>query len=313
MLQGLGQPHVGEPWPCWGKSSSFSSQEAEMWVKVSAEWTKRITTMKKKREIRVGLVRKKLTCSSWIGLRKTLLGVPKTNIKLTTSEKRIARILRRKSEWESDRVGESLLIRTGTGRHWGQPRVLRLRPSSEGARGGKGGEGAGASKYPSRQLLLVSLRTSSLPEQPATLWVAAGWRRGQNTQQRVLWVGVGGREPCIFSHMAPAGPCWARPSGFSCCLKQAGHQQGFNEKMSRYGSYGLASSYRSSYLDSGTSGSSYSSPSYSSYASPTSLPYESKFDALTAGRGSRAGEKVRLKKKVNFEEEKSADRQCELF
>ena len=63
--------------------------------------------------------------------------------------------------------------------------------------------------------------------------------------------------------------------------------------MSRYGSYGLASSYRSSYLDSGTgSGSnSYSSPSYSSYASPTSLPYESKFDALTAGRGSRAGEK----------------------
>jgi len=61
--------------------------------------------------------------------------------------------------------------------------------------------------------------------------------------------------------------------------------------MSRYGSYGLASSYRSSYLDSGTGSgtSSYSSPSYSSYASPTSLPYESKFDALTAGRGSRAG------------------------
>jgi len=59
--------------------------------------------------------------------------------------------------------------------------------------------------------------------------------------------------------------------------------------MSRYGSYGLASSYRSSYLDSGTSGSSYSSPSYSSYTSPISLPYESKFEALTAGRGSRAG------------------------
>jgi len=59
--------------------------------------------------------------------------------------------------------------------------------------------------------------------------------------------------------------------------------------MSRYGSYGLASSYRSSYLDSGTGNNSYSSSSYSSYASPTSLPYESKFDALTAGRGSRAG------------------------
>ena len=160
-LQGLGRPHVGEPWPRWGKSSSFSSQEAQMWVRVSAGWTKRITTMKKKREIRVGFVRKKLTCSAWIGLRKTLLGVLKTNIKLTTSEKRIAGILRRKSdwesEWESNRVGESLLIRTGTGRHWGQPRVLRLRPSSEGARGGKGGGGAGASKYPSRLLLLVSL------------------------------------------------------------------------------------------------------------------------------------------------------------
>ena len=65
--------------------------------------------------------------------------------------------------------------------------------------------------------------------------------------------------------------------------------------MSRYGSYGLASSYRSSYLDSGTgSTSSYTSPtysSYSSYSSPTTaLPYESKFEALTAGRGSRAGE-----------------------
>ena len=62
--------------------------------------------------------------------------------------------------------------------------------------------------------------------------------------------------------------------------------------MSRYGSYGLASSYRSSYLDSGTgSTSSYTSPTYSSYSSPTTaLPYESKFEALTAGRGSRAGE-----------------------
>jgi len=61
--------------------------------------------------------------------------------------------------------------------------------------------------------------------------------------------------------------------------------------MSRYGSYGLASSYRSSYLDSGTgSTSSYTSPTYSSYSSPTTaLPYESKFEALTAGRGSRAG------------------------
>ena len=68
--------------------------------------------------------------------------------------------------------------------------------------------------------------------------------------------------------------------------------------MSRYGSYGLASSYRSTYLDSGTSGSSYSSPSYSSYASPTSLPYESKFDALTAGRGSRAGEESEISKET---------------
>merc|ERR1711962_1362673 len=43
--------------------------------------------------------------------------------------------------------------------------------------------------------------------------------------------------------------------------------------------------------DSGTgSTSSYTSPTYSSYSSPTTaLPYESKFEALTAGRGSRAG------------------------
>ena len=76
-------------------------------------------------------------------------------------------------------------------------------------RGGKGGEGAGASKYPSRQLLLVSLRTSSLPEQPATLWVAAGWRRGQNTQQRVLWVGVGGESRVYLATwllLVPAEP-----------------------------------------------------------------------------------------------------------
>jgi len=51
--------------------------------------------------------------------------------------------------------------------------------------------------------------------------------------------------------------------------------------MSRYTSY-VSSSYRSPYLDSPTS-------SYSTYTSPTSLPYESKFEALTSSRGSRSG------------------------
>jgi hypothetical protein len=55
--------------------------------------------------------------------------------------------------------------------------------------------------------------------------------------------------------------------------------------MSRYGGY-VASSYRSTYLDTSPS---YSSPAYTSYTSPASLPYESKFEALTS-RGSRSGE-----------------------
>ena len=84
-------------------------------------------------------------------------------------------------------------------------------------------------------------------------------------------------------------PSWLQASRPSSTRRERGRSR----RMSRYGSYGLASSYRSSYLDSGTgSTSSYTSPTYSSYSSPTTaLPYESKFEALTAGRGSRAGEK----------------------
>jgi len=106
-------------------------------------------------------------------------------------------------------LGKAFLLGTRTA----QADIEDSRASPQAPAKFRGQEGAGQGGEEQEQVEVSQaaadvLAASSLPHQPATQWVAA-YRRGQNTQQRVPWVGVGGEPQCIFSHMAAAGP--------SCC------------------------------------------------------------------------------------------------